>query len=111
MSSETCLLIGIIYILIVLIIGITASLYNKIQGLIFNYKKRKFLNKIMQRAHLYSSFCLCEYCVHCTKVIEHGNGTYSVFTRCPSLEDKNKYHGTVRFCNEFELDPSKIYFD
>ena len=110
MSSETCLLIGIIYILIVLIIGITASLYNKIQGLIFNYKKRKFLNKIMQRAHLYSSFCLCEYCTYCTKMITYNN-SQTVYTKCNTLKDACDEHGFVRFCNEFELDPSKIYFD
>lgn len=110
MSSETCLLISIIYILIVLIIGITASLYNKIQGLIFNYKKRKFLNKIMQRAHIYSSFCLCEYCMYCTKMITYNN-SQTIYTKCNTLKDVCDDHGTVRFCNEFELDPSKIYFD
>lgn len=110
MSSETCLLIGVIYILIVLAISAAVSLYNKIKKLIFDYKKRKFLNKIMREAHIYSHFCFCEYCIYCTKMITH-NGLQTVYTKCNSLKNTCNDHGTVRFCDEFELDPSKIYFD
>lgn len=39
------------------------------------------------------------------------NNSQTIYTKCNTLKDVCDDHVTVRFCNEFELDPSKIYFD
>lgn len=100
---------GIFLISLSLFLFTCYRLYQAYKFYSFTNKKRKALDKVMTRANLYNDFCLCHYCVHCTRVTNKEKIS-TLTAKCKTFKEIPNYTN-VRYCNEFELDVNKISLD